>query len=159
MLGLCLGEEAFGKGLAAKREQHQADIELECMVAAQTRVGRGGLGGGRLRDGWGSTGHSYAEGLGAGSLSQSHVPTTHSYSSSHRVLRTLFLAHLKFGQEEQNLPKTFQHPSYFKQIQVVYWRMLPETGKNSIRGGVYGTIAQVEKFLSQHLKRLILVSP
>lgn len=99
MLGLCLGEEAFGKGLAAKREQHQTDIELEWMVATQTWVGGVGGGGdygvaGRAQDAatW--------KGLRQDHSSQSRVPTAHSYLPSHRVLKRLFLAHLKFGQKE-----------------------------------------------------------
>lgn len=36
MRELCLGEEAFGKGLAAKREQHQAAIEVDLDAATQT---------------------------------------------------------------------------------------------------------------------------
>lgn len=45
MQGLCLGEEAFGKGLAAKREQHQADTQLEQEAITQT-LGVGGRFGG-----------------------------------------------------------------------------------------------------------------
>lgn len=36
MRELCLGGEAFGKGLAAKSEQHQAAIEVEQDAATQT---------------------------------------------------------------------------------------------------------------------------
>ena len=39
MQGLGLGGEAFGKGLAAKREQQQADIQPEREAATQTQGG------------------------------------------------------------------------------------------------------------------------
>lgn len=56
MHGLCLGEEAFGKGLAAKREQHQADMQLEWEVATQTQW---------RTLGWlGVRGHSHGVGVG-----------------------------------------------------------------------------------------------
>ena len=42
MQGLGLGGEAFGKGLAAKREQQQADIQREREAATKTH--RGALG-------------------------------------------------------------------------------------------------------------------
>lgn len=48
MQGLGLGGEAFGKGLAAKREQEQADIQPEREAAMQTWGGGRGV----LRGGW-----------------------------------------------------------------------------------------------------------
>lgn len=45
MQGLGLGGEAFGKGLAAKREQEQADIQPEREAATQTWGGGGGTSG------------------------------------------------------------------------------------------------------------------
>lgn len=56
MHGLCLGEEAFGKGLAAKREQHQADMQLEWEVANRPS--------GEPWDGWEYAGTATGAGVG-----------------------------------------------------------------------------------------------